>query len=211
MSLPRLSVVIASTRPTRIGPFVTEWVLDHLPDGFELTVHDLREIDLPFLDEPHQPFEGRYTKAHTKRWSAAMQATDALVLVMPEYNRGYNAALKNAIDYLYAEWEGLPVGCVGYGWHGASYAKSALRQTLERVRMTWVEGPGLAFDESLTLAGELLPGEQLDTAAEGLATMFEELRARARTPSRRQSSEDPTGHDASDPPNTQVGHGSARR
>ena len=71
-----------------------------------------------------------------------MQATDALVLVMPEYNRGYNASLKNAIDFLYAEWEGLPVGCVGYGWHGASYAKSALRQTLERVKMTVVDGPG---------------------------------------------------------------------
>ena len=76
-----------------------------------------------------------------------MQATDALVLVMPEYNRGYNASLKNAIDYLYAEWEGLPVGCVGYGWHGASYAKSALRQTLERVKMTVVDGPGLEFGE----------------------------------------------------------------
>jgi NAD(P)H-dependent FMN reductase len=181
MPLPRLSVVIASTRPTRIGHHVADWVLGRVPEGFAVTVHDLRELDLPFLDEPNQPFEGRYTKAHTKRWSAAMEATDALALVMPEYNRGYNAALKNAVDYLYAEWEGLPVGCVGYGWHGASYAKSALRQTLERVRMTWVDGPGLSFDESLTLGGELLPGEHLDAAAQGLATMFEELRARART------------------------------
>ena len=177
---PRLSVVIASTRPTRIGHHVADWVLGQVPEAFEVTVHDLRALDLPFLDEPNQPFEGRYTHAHTKRWSAAMQATDALVLVMPEYNRGYNAALKNAVDYLYAEWQGLPVGCVGYGWHGASYAKSALRQTLERVRMAWVEGPGLSFDESLTLAGELLPGEQLDAAAQGLATMFEELRTKAR-------------------------------
>ena len=176
-----LSVVITSTRPTRIGPLVADWVLDHVPGGFEVTVHDLREVDLPFLDEPHQPYEGRYTKEHTRRWSAAIQATQALVLVMPEYNRGYNAALKNAVDYLYAEWEGLPVGCVGYGWHGASYAKSALRQTLERVRMTWVDGPGLAFDESLTLAGELLPGESLDAATTGLARMFEQLRATART------------------------------
>ena len=74
---------------------------------------------------------------------------------MPEYNRGYNAALKNAIDYLYAEWEGLPVGCVGYGWHGASYAKSALRQTLERVKMTVVDGPGLEFGKTLTQEGEV--------------------------------------------------------
>jgi NAD(P)H-dependent FMN reductase len=106
-----------------------------------------------------------------------MEATDALVLVMPEYNRGYNASLKNAIDYLYAEWEGLPVGCVGYGWHGASYAKSALRQTLERVKMTVVDGPGLDFGKTLTKEGEVNASEADDQA---LATMFTELLAKAR-------------------------------
>ena len=109
-----------------------------------------------------------------------MQSTDALVLVMPEYNRGYNAALKNAIDFLYAEWAGLPVGCVGYGWRGASFAKSALRQTLERVRMTVVDGPGLAFEKTLTQDGEVRAGEVDEQA---LDTMFEELRAKARQPS----------------------------
>ena len=110
-----------------------------------------------------------------------MQATDALVLVMPEYNRGYNASLKNAIDFLYAEWEGLPVACVGYGWHGASYAKSALRQTLERVKMVVVDGPGLSFGEHLTQEGELTVGDALD---DELATMFAELRARRARPDR---------------------------
>jgi NAD(P)H-dependent FMN reductase len=96
---------------------------------------------------------------------------------MPEYNRGYNAALKNAIDFLYAEWEGLPVGCVGYGWHGASYAKSALRQTLERVKMTVVDGPGLEFGKTLTQEGEVSAGAADD---EALAAMFAELVDRAR-------------------------------
>ena len=109
--------------------------------------------------------------------NSAMQATDALVLVMPEYNRGYNAALKNAIDFLYAEWEGLPVGCVGYGWHGAEYAKSALRQTLEWVKMTVVDGPGLAFEKTLTQDGEVRAGEAEDAA---LAAMFADLVAKAR-------------------------------
>ena len=175
--MPRLSVVIASTRPHRIGHLVTQWVLDAVPPGFEVTVHDLRELGLPFLDEPGQPADGNYAHEHTRRWSAAMQATDALVLVMPEYNRGYNAALKNAIDFLYAEWEGLPVGCVGYGWHGASYAKSALRQTLERVKMTVVDGPGLAFEKTLTQDGEVRAGE---ADQEALETMFDELLAKAR-------------------------------
>jgi NAD(P)H-dependent FMN reductase len=131
--MPRLSVVIASTRPLRIGHHVAAWVVARVPEHFDVTVHDLRELDLPFLDEPGQPADGNYAHEHTRAWSAAMTASDALLIVMPEYNRGYNAALKNAIDFLYAEWEGLPVACVGYGWHGAQFAKSALRQTLERV------------------------------------------------------------------------------
>jgi NAD(P)H-dependent FMN reductase len=170
-------VVVASTRPHRIGHHVARWVTDRVPRDFALTVHDLREVDLPFLDEPGQPADGHYVHDHTRRWSGAMAETDALVLVMPEYNRGYNAALKNAIDFLYAEWEGLPVACVGYGWHGASYAKSALRQTLERVKMVVVEGPGLSFGEHLTQEGELLVGDALDAE---LAAMFAELRTRAR-------------------------------
>ena len=178
MASPRVSVIIASTRPHRIGHQVAQWVLDAVPADLHVTVHDLREIGLPFLDEPGQPADGNYAHEHTRQWSAKMLATDALVLVMPEYNRGYNAALKNAIDYLYAEWEGLPVGCVGYGWHGASYAKSALRQTLERVKMTVVDGPGLAFGKTLTQEGVVSAGHEDDQA---LAAMFEELRAKART------------------------------
>jgi NAD(P)H-dependent FMN reductase len=173
----RVSVVVCSTRPQRIGHRVAQWVTDHVPDDLTLTVHDLREVALPFLDEPGQPADGHYAHEHTRRWSQAMQDTDALVLVMPEYNRGYNAALKNAIDFLYAEWEGLPVACVGYGWHGASYAKSALRQTLERVKMVVVDGPGLSFGEDLTQQGEILVGDRLD---DELAAMFVELRTLAR-------------------------------
>lgn len=178
MAPVRVSVVIASTRPTRVGHHVAAWVLQGLDDrDVEVTVHDLRDIALPFLDEPGQPADGNYVHDHTRRWSAAMWATDALVLVMPEYNRGYNAALKNAIDYLYAEWEGLPVGLVGYGWHGASYAKSALRQTLERVTMAIVDGPGLEFDKTLTQDGVV--GAD-DHARAALTTMFTELLEKAR-------------------------------
>ena len=71
----------------------------------------------------------------------------------PSTTAGYNAALKNAIDYLYAEWDGLPVACVGYGWSGAQYARSALRQTLERIKMVVVEGAELHFEQTLDLDG----------------------------------------------------------
>jgi NAD(P)H-dependent FMN reductase len=111
-----------------------------------------------------------------------MQSTDALVLVMPEYNRGYNAALKNAIDFLYAEWEGLPVACVGYGWYGARHAKAALRQTLERVKMTVVEAPGLEFGSTL-VDRQVVPDHAL---VRDLARTFADLRAAAaRSPRRR--------------------------
>ena len=72
---------------------------------------------------------------------------------MPEYNRGYSATLKNAIDYLYSEWDGMPVACVGFGWSGAKYAWSALRQTLDRVGMVVVEGAALDFERTLDLDG----------------------------------------------------------
>jgi NAD(P)H-dependent FMN reductase len=177
--MPRLSVVVASTRPNRIGPRVAQWVLDQVPDDFETTLHDLRALNLPFLDEPAQPADGNYAHEHTRRWSAAILATDALVLVMPEYNRGYNAALKNAIDFLYAEWEGLPVACVGYGWHGASFARSALRQTLERIKMTVVDAPGLSFGTTVNQAGEVSADDVVEAE---LGAMFEALRASARPP-----------------------------
>jgi NAD(P)H-dependent FMN reductase len=185
MGRPRLSVVIASTRPGRLGPTVAQWVLGQVPpDVFEVEVLDLADFALPFLDEPREPSEGGYAHEHTRRWSAAIRDTEALLVVMPEYNRGYNAALKNAIDFLYAEWEGLPVACVGYGWYGARYAKAALRQTLERVKMTVVEAPGLEFGTTL-VDRQVVPDDAL---VRELAQTFEDLRAAAARSSRGRSS-----------------------
>ena len=173
-----LRILIASTRPGRLGPTVADWVLSQVPaDGFEVELLDLADFDLPFLDEPKQPSEGNYVHAHTRRWAAAVRETEALVIVMPEYNRGYNAPLKNAIDFLYAEWEGLPVGCVGYGWYGARPAKAALRQTLERIKLTVVEAPGLAFEKTL-VDGQVVAD---DAVTLELAAMFDELGRLART------------------------------
>ena len=156
--MTRIGIVTASTRPHRIGHHVAAWVRDLAPRGVELVDVDLRELALPLLDEPEMPSEGHYVHEHTRQWAAVVEGLDAMALVMPEYNRGYNAALKNAIDYLYAEWEGMPVACVGYGWSGASYARSALRQTLERIRMVVVEGAALSFEKTLDLDGTVHAG-----------------------------------------------------
>ena len=98
--MTRIGIVTASTRPRRIGHHVAAWVRDLAPQGVELVDVDLRELDLPLLDEPEMPSDGHYVHEHTRRWAAIVEDLDAVVLVMPEYNRGYNAALKNAIDYL---------------------------------------------------------------------------------------------------------------
>ena len=151
--MTRIGIVTASTRPRRIGHHVAAWVRDLAPQGVELVDVDLRELDLPLLDEPEMPSDGHYVHEHTKRWAAIVEELDAVVLVMPEYNRGYNAALKNAIDYLYAEWDGMPVACVGYGWSGAHYARTSLRVTLDRINMVVVDGAALHFEKTIDLDG----------------------------------------------------------
>jgi len=157
--MTRIGLVTASTRPRRIGHHVTAWVRGLAPVDVDVVDVDLRELALPLLDEPEMPSDGHYVHEHTRRWSALVESLDAVVLVMPEYNRGYNAALKNAIDYLYAEWAGMPVACVGYGWAGAQYARSALRQTLERIGMVVLDGAALHFEKTIDLDGTVRAGE----------------------------------------------------
>ncbi|HYN66920.1 MAG TPA: NAD(P)H-dependent oxidoreductase [Ornithinibacter sp.] len=174
--MTRIGIVTASTRPRRIGHHVADWVRALAPHDVELVDVDLREVGLPLLDEPEMPSDGSYAHEHTRRWAAVVGGLDAVVLVMPEYNRGYNAALKNAIDYLYSEWDGMPVACVGYGWSGARYARSALRQTLERIKMVVVDGAALHFEKTLDLDGTVRAAAADD---DDVRTMYSALVAAA--------------------------------
>ena len=104
--------------------------------GFTVEVLDLAEIGLPMLDEPNHPRLGNYTHEHTKAWSASIAAADAFVFVMPEYNYSFNAPLKNAIDYLWAEWQHKPVGLVSYGGvSGGLRAAQKVRQVVTSLSM----------------------------------------------------------------------------
>jgi NAD(P)H-dependent FMN reductase len=113
----KLMVLVASTRPQRAGEPVSQWVMEHANArrDIEATCIDLKDLDLPLLDEPEHPRFGRYHHDHTKRWSKLVDAADAFIYVMPEYNHGYTAPLKNAIDYLHREWADKPVGFASYG------------------------------------------------------------------------------------------------
>src|SRR5690606_6014283 len=125
---PRLQIIVSSTRPGRIGLPIAEWFASEATahDTFEVDFADLAEIGLPLLDEPHHPRLGNYQHDHTKAWSERVAAADAFALVTPEYNHGFPAPLKNALDFLYREWNHKPVGFVSYGGVAAGTRAVAL-------------------------------------------------------------------------------------
>lgn len=96
---------------------------------------DLQEVDLPFLDEPIMASRRRYEHAHTVRWSELVRACDGFVFVFPQYNWGYPAVLKNALDFLYHEWANKPAGLVSYGSRGGGLAATQLKQVLQGLHM----------------------------------------------------------------------------
>jgi NAD(P)H-dependent FMN reductase len=135
---PVLHVLVASTRPGRIGPAFARWFVDvaKQEDLFEIEVVDLAEVNLPFMDEPHHPRLHRYEHQHTRDWSATVSRADAFVFVTPEYNYGYNAVLKNALDFLHEEWADKPVGFLSYGGVAAgTRSVQQLKQVVTALRM----------------------------------------------------------------------------
>lgn len=162
MAFPKIGIVVSTTRPARIGPKVAQWVAENAPYGTEVEIVDLAEVDLPFLMDAAMPALGDYDQPSTIAWSERIQGYDALVLTVAEYNGGYPAVLKNAIDTLKKEWEGKPVGVVGYGWGGASAATGALSTVLDRLQTIRLDGPGLRFGEDLTPEGVFLDAAPVD-------------------------------------------------
>ena len=135
----RLQIIIGSTRPGRIGLSVAEWIngVAQKHEAFDdVQLIDLAEWNLPFMDEPHHPRLRRYEHQHTRDWSATIDQADAIVIVLPEYNYGYTAPLKNAIDYLHHEWAYKPVGLVSYGGVAAgARAAQMIKQVLTTLKM----------------------------------------------------------------------------
>jgi len=135
---PVLRIIIGSTRPGRVGPSVAAWITERAREhgGFDVQVTDLAELNLPMLDEPNHPRLRQYTHQHTWDWSAIVEASDAFIFVTPEYNYAFNAALKNAIDYLYHEWHNKAAGIVSYGGIAAgTRATQMLKQVLTALKI----------------------------------------------------------------------------
>lgn len=169
-------LIVASTRPGRIGLPVAEWVAERVAHhgAFELDFADLADVDLPFMDEPHHPRRARYVHAHTKAWSARVDAADAFVIVTPEYNYGFTAPLKNAIDYLHREWKHKPVGIVSYGGLAAgTRGAQMLKQVLTTLSMVPLfEAVAIPFAAESVHDGTFDPG---DAAGKSALTMLDQL------------------------------------
>jgi NAD(P)H-dependent FMN reductase len=175
--MPKLMIVIGSTRPGRAGISVAEWFIDHARrhGEFEVEVADLAELNLPMLDEPNHPRLRQYTHQHTRDWSAQVDAADAFVFITPEYNHGYPAALKNAIDYLHWEWSDKPVGFVSYGGVAAgTRALQQLKPVVSVLKLVPVsEAVNLPFfTQFIDEDGVLRPNEVMEQSADA---MLEEL------------------------------------
>jgi NAD(P)H-dependent FMN reductase len=115
--MPHLEIIIASTREGRKGRAVADWFIDRARahGGFDIEVVDLKEVNLPLLDEPMHPRLQKYEHAHTKAWSETVQRADAFVVVTPEYDHTPPASLMNAFQYLQREWAYKPMAFVSYG------------------------------------------------------------------------------------------------
>lgn len=136
-----IAVVVGSTRPGRRAAPVADWVVERIRGtaDVDVVVLDLAEHDLPLLDEEAPPIMGAYANDHTKAWAAAVAPVDAFVFVTPEYNRSAPAALKNAIDFLYAEWRDKAAGFVSYGVDaGGARAVEHLRGVMGEVHVATV-------------------------------------------------------------------------
>jgi NAD(P)H-dependent FMN reductase len=134
----RVAIVIGSTRPGRKGDAVARWVYERAcgHTEAELEIVDLAQQELPMLDEPVPAIHGRYERAHTKAWARVIASFDAYVFVTPEYNRSIPGALKNAIDFLYAEWNDKAAGFVSYGADaGGARAVEHLRLVMGELRV----------------------------------------------------------------------------
>lgn len=139
--MTRIAIIIGSTRPGRKGEVVATWIRDLAVkrSDADFEVVDLKDFDLPHLDEPMPAAMGQYSHPHTFEWSKKIASFDGYVFVTPEYNNSTSGALKNAIDFLYGEWNNKAAGFVGYGETGGARAVEHLRSVMGKVQVADVQ------------------------------------------------------------------------
>ena len=175
MSDIRIAVIIGSTRPGRNGQAVAEWVLEQAQgrDGATYELVDLADFPLPHLDEPMPAAYGQYAGEHTQAWSEKVASYDGFVFVTPEYNHSISGVLKNALDYLYAEWNNKAAAFVGYGSLGGARAVEHLRAVASELQLAHVR-QSLAFSV-FTDFEQFTDFKPAEIHTQSAATMFDQL------------------------------------
>jgi NAD(P)H-dependent FMN reductase/GNAT superfamily N-acetyltransferase len=170
----RILVLVCSTRPGALGPEIGRWLTTTLAPraaelGAELVPLALADLGLPFLDEEEHPSTGVYAHEHTRRWSGIVDAADGFIVVTPEYNYGMPATLKNALDYLSAEWAWKPVGFVSYGNTSAgTRSVQHTKQVVTTLRLVPLGATVAMRINDATDRGRVRPDAALDAAAAGV-------------------------------------------
>ncbi|VTY38972.1 Chromate reductase [Xylophilus ampelinus] len=174
-------LVMGSARAARNCPAITAWVeqLAHRQAEFDCEVVDLAAWTLPAGDEPGIPALGHYAQAHTRAWSDKVQSASAVVFVVPQYNWGYPAVLKNAIDHLYREWRNMPTLIVSYGGHGGTRCARQLRRVAASLKMRVANtSPALVLPDDVIRRGiALRPQQDLAAFERTVGRAFKELAA----------------------------------
>ncbi|MEZ0108536.1 NAD(P)H-dependent FMN reductase [Catenulispora sp. EB89] len=180
MSDLRIAVILGSTRPGRRGEVVADWVMARAKarSGVEYSLVDLLDYPLPHMDEPLPPSFGQYVGEHTKAWAETIGSYDGFIFITPEYNHSIPSVLKNAIDYVYAEWNDKAAGFVAYGTVGGTRAVEQLRGILSAVKIAHVHqqlsfSVFTDFDE----AGAFTPDPRNEQA---MKTQFDQVESWAR-------------------------------
>lgn len=137
--LINIKIIIGSTRQGRFGDKPAQWIQDEISkmDGVESEVLDLRDYSMPFFNEAMGPamIPEPYTDKVVQKWTAKIAEADGFIMISPEYNHGYAAVLKNALDYVYKEWNRKPVGFVSYGGVSGARSVEQLRQVVVELQM----------------------------------------------------------------------------
>jgi NAD(P)H-dependent FMN reductase len=173
--MTKIAIILGSTRPGRNGEAVARWVLEQARTrtDAEFELVDLRDHPLPHLDEEVPASMGMYSQPHTKEWATTIAAYDGFVFVTPEYNHGTTGVLKNALDYLYSEWNNKAAGFVSYGSAGGVRAVEHLRLIVGELQMAAVrQQVQFSLFSDFENFSTFVPGPQ---HAENAAVMLDQL------------------------------------
>lgn len=178
----KVFLIMGSVRAGRLCPQITDWIETigrQITPNLTLEIIDLADWHLPMNDETGIPALGQYTQHHTIAWSNKIKDAEAIIFITPQFNWGYPAALKNAIDHLYNEWRNKPAIIITYGGHGGTRCARQLRRIAASLRMRVIPvTPTLMLSDAIIRHGApLIPEKDFQASIPQIQKAFKQLSA----------------------------------